>query len=47
MRGQAKTAAYPQPEGTLGEHMLKHGKDLGEDSAFGKFVCALKEHFYV
>ena len=27
MRGQAKTAAYPQPEGTLGEHMCKHGKD--------------------
>ena len=37
MRGQAKTAAYPQPEGTLGEHMCKHGKDLGEDSTFGKY----------
>lgn len=37
MRGQAKTAAYPQPEGTLGEHMCKHGKDLGDDSTFGKY----------
>ena len=38
MRGQAKTGAYPQPEGTLGEHMCKHGKDLGEDSLFGKYL---------
>ncbi|VDI76682.1 endophilin-A [Mytilus galloprovincialis] len=26
MRGQAKTGGLPQPEGTLGEHMCKHGK---------------------
>lgn len=45
MRGQAKTAAYPQPEGTLGEHMIKHGKDLGEDSAFGDCLVEAGESF--
>lgn len=35
IRGQAKSSAYPQPEGTLGETMVKYGKDLGEDR-FGK-----------
>lgn len=45
MRGQAKTAAYPQPEGTLGEHMFKHGKDLGEDSAFGECLVEAGETF--
>ena len=35
MRGQAKSNPYPQPEGTLGETMLKHGKDLGDESHFG------------
>jgi len=29
MRGQAKSTPYPQPEGVLGETMIKHGKDLG------------------
>ena len=36
IRGQAKNALYPQPEGTLGETMQKHGKDLGEESLFGE-----------
>ncbi|XP_046373692.1 endophilin-A3-like isoform X3 [Haliotis rufescens] len=35
VRGQGKVAPYPQPEGILGEHMIKHGKDLGDDSTFG------------
>lgn len=37
MRGTSKVNMYPQPEGTLGETMLKHGRDLGDDNMFGKF----------
>lgn len=36
IRGGARAHAYPQPEGTLGEAMVKFGKDLGEESPFGK-----------
>lgn len=35
LRGQAKNNLYPQPEGTLGEHMQKHGTDLS-DTLYGK-----------
>ncbi|XP_055934219.1 endophilin-A-like isoform X5 [Argiope bruennichi] len=35
LRGGAKAHAYTQPEGTLGESMVKYGKDLGEESPFG------------
>lgn len=34
MRGQTKTNPYPQPEGTLGESMIKHGATM--DSSFGR-----------
>ena len=36
MRGQSKVNMYPQPEGTLGEYMIKHGRDLGDDNCFGE-----------
>lgn len=32
---QNKTHAYPQPEGTLGEVMLRTSAKLGADSNFG------------
>lgn len=35
-RGSGTKMPYPQPEGLLGEAMQKHGKQLGEDSVFGK-----------
>ncbi|XP_076127724.1 endophilin-A3b [Alosa pseudoharengus] len=38
IRGQVKTVGYPQTEGLLGECMLRYGRELGADSAFG---CAL------
>ena len=38
LRGQSKVNMYPQPEGTLGEHMIKHGRDLGDDNVFGKYL---------
>ena len=41
---------YPQPEGTLGEVLSKHGKDLGYDSGFGelqKILLVLKLMWWV
>uniref|UniRef100_A0A6I8R588 Endophilin-A2 n=1 Tax=Xenopus tropicalis TaxID=8364 RepID=A0A6I8R588_XENTR len=35
IRGQVKNPGYPQPEGVLGETMIKFGKDLGDESNFG------------
>lgn len=45
IRGQAKSNLYPQPEGTLGEHMQKHGADLGEESLFGQSLVDAGESF--
>lgn len=41
VRGTTKNVSYPQPEGTLGEHMIKHGKDLGEEMMFGEWLSVL------
>lgn len=41
IRGQEQKILYPQPEGTLGDYMVKHGTDLGEDSLFGQLVFTL------
>lgn len=43
MRGQVKNTPYPQPEGTLGETMIKYGKDLGDESQFGCGLIDLGE----
>lgn len=43
MRGNIKNNPYPQPEGTLGETMIRHGKDLGEESKFGTALVDMGE----
>ncbi|ELU01555.1 hypothetical protein CAPTEDRAFT_224096 [Capitella teleta] len=45
MRGQANHTLYPQPEGLLGECMIKHGRDLGEDSLFGQALVESGESY--
>ena len=35
MKGKG-ASSYPQPEGALGDAMLKSGSDFGDESAFGK-----------
>ncbi|XP_041086487.1 endophilin-A2-like isoform X2 [Polyodon spathula] len=35
IRGQVKNPGYPQPEGLLGECMVKFGRELGEETNFG------------
>ncbi|OBS74341.1 hypothetical protein A6R68_15122 [Neotoma lepida] len=43
IRGQVKTTGYPQTEGLLGDCMLKYGKELGEESAFGNALIEVGE----
>ncbi|GAB1292285.1 Endophilin-A3 [Apodemus speciosus] len=43
LRGQVKATGYPQTEGLLGDCMLKYGKELGEDSAFGNSLVDVGE----
>ncbi|GAB6023088.1 hypothetical protein CHUAL_007178 [Chamberlinius hualienensis] len=43
LSGQAKSAAYPQPEGVLGESMVKFGKAMGEEGAFGRSLVEAGE----
>ncbi|KAJ6662780.1 hypothetical protein lerEdw1_010984 [Lerista edwardsae] len=38
IRGQVKATGYPQTEGLLGDCMLRYGRELGEESAFGELV---------
>lgn len=38
IRGQVKNPGYPQAEGLLGECMGKYGRELGEETNFGK-IC--------
>ncbi|XP_025077246.1 endophilin-A2-like isoform X3 [Pomacea canaliculata] len=45
IRGQQKVILYPQPEGTLGEYMIKHGRDLGDDNCFGQSLVEAGESF--
>ena len=35
IRGTAKSSLYPQPEGLLGDCMVKYGGELGAESVFG------------
>lgn len=45
LRGQANQLLYPQPEGQLGECMIKHGRDLGDDSLFGQSLVEAGETY--
>ena len=38
-RGQTNHhALYPQPEGQLGDCMIKHGRELADTSVYGKLI---------
>lgn len=46
VRGQAHKSAYPQPEGLLGDCMVKNGKELGEDSVYGSALVEFGESLH-
>lgn len=43
MRGNHNQMMYPQPEGQLGDCMLKYGRDLGDDSLFGECSLSIQQ----
>ncbi|XP_077173371.1 endophilin-A3 isoform X2 [Paroedura picta] len=43
IRGQVKATGYPQPEGLLGDCMLRYGRELGEESTFGAALIDVGE----
>ncbi|KAI1904144.1 hypothetical protein AGOR_G00002660 [Albula goreensis] len=43
IRGQVKTTGYPQPEGILGDCMLRYGRELGTESTFGSALSDIGE----
>ncbi|XP_066491491.1 endophilin-A3 isoform X2 [Tiliqua scincoides] len=43
IRGQVKATGYPQTEGLLGDCMLRYGRELGEESAFGTALIDVGE----
>ncbi|EDO31161.1 predicted protein [Nematostella vectensis] len=45
VRGEARSTRYPQPEGNLGETMVKGGQDLGDTSLFGQAMVEAGETF--
>lgn len=38
IRGQDKGPGYPQAESVLGDAMLRFGRELGDESSFGKYT---------
>ena len=45
IQGKGKAPPYPQPEGQLGDCMLKYGNELDRDSLFGKYLHCCRLHF--
>ncbi|KRY69871.1 Endophilin-A2, partial [Trichinella pseudospiralis] len=45
LRGTSKAMPYPQPEGVLGDSMLRYGRLLGEKSYFGRALIDAGESF--
>ncbi|XP_048338161.1 endophilin-A3 isoform X2 [Sphaerodactylus townsendi] len=43
IRGQVKVTGYPQPEGLLGDCMIRYGRELGEESTFGAALVDVGE----
>ncbi|KAK7945756.1 hypothetical protein WMY93_001484 [Mugilogobius chulae] len=43
IRGQEMNPGYPQPEGLLGDCMMKYGQEMGKDSNFGAALTDIGE----
>lgn len=46
IRGQEKGPGYPQAETVLAEAMQRFGRELGEESSFGKMFMQIFKIFY-